>query len=180
MYEITLTFAFSQIAGLCSVLFAAVSNFQKQKNRILVLLILCNISCFIEYLFLGGLSGAYASILGIARAYIFYLYSKNNKDKNIFTLIVIVLTTIIVGILSYDGIISILPVLSAIVYTYGAWQNNLTIYRFCSAIGPLIWIFYDIGVSAYFGILTCVIEILGAIFAIIKIDILKNKNYNKI
>jgi len=92
MYEITLPFVFSQIAGLCSVLFAAVSNFQKQKNRVLVLLILCNISCFIEYLFLGGLSGAYASILGIIRAYIFYLYSKNNKDKNKFIIIITMLT----------------------------------------------------------------------------------------
>lgn len=176
MYGVTLSFAFSQIAGLCSVLFSAASNFQKHKNKVLILLIFCNISCFIEYILLGGLSGAYASILGIVRAYIFYLYSKNERDKNIFTLAVILFATVIVGILSYENTISILPIISAIIYTYGAWQDDLKIYRICSAIGPLIWIFYDIGVCAYFEILICIIEIFGAVSAIIKIDILKSEN----
>lgn len=175
MYEITLSFAFSQIVGLCSVLFAAASNFQKNKNKVLTLLIFCNIACFIEYILLGGLSGAYISVIGIVRAYIFYLYSKNEREKNIFTLLIILLITVIAGILSYEGGISILPIISALIYTYGAWQDNLTIYRLCSAIGPLIWIFYDIGVCAYFGIFTCIIEIFGALFAIIKIDILKKE-----
>lgn len=171
MSEFKIVFIVAQIFGLISVVLSAKSNFQKNKEKVLKLLIFCNLTCFFEYYLLGGISASYASILGIARAYIFYLYSKYNRKRNIYVLLAILGTTCLLGYISYVDIFSILPIVSSIIYTYGAWQDNLTIYRITSTIGPLIWIFYDIKISAFFGILTCLIEMFGAIIAIIKIDV---------
>ena len=64
-----------------------------------------------------------------------------------------------------------IPIITAVFYTYGVWQDDLKKFRIIAFIVPLTWIVYNIHVEAYVGVLLTIIEAVATLVAIIKLDI---------
>ena len=82
---------------------------------------------------------------------------------------------IILSLMSYKGIISLLPTFTVILYSVALWQKNLTITRIIEIISCSLYIIYNIKVLAISGLISTFIEMFSAIIAIYKFDIKKSK-----
>lgn len=169
-------FMFAQLFGLLGALSMLLSNWQKTRNKVLSLLILDSICYFMQYMLLGAFSGAFTNVIGLIRTIIFKYKDKYKLLQNNIILIIILLVYALVGLLTYNGIISMLPVIAAIIYTLVLWQNNIKIIRIGTSIMIFACFIYNITVKAYVGALIEGILLVSSILAIIKLDILNNKH----
>ena len=167
-------YIYAQIFGLLGATAMLLSNWQKEKNKVLSLLILDSICYFMQYILLGALSGAFTNIIGLIRALIFKYKDKYKILNNKMILIIILIVYLIIGILTYNGIVSLLPVVASIIYTSTLWQNNIKIIRIGTLIMILAYFIYNMMVKAYTAGVVEGILLISSILAIINLDILKN------
>lgn len=170
------TFILAQIFGLLGALSMILSNWQKTRNKILSLLIFDSIFYSLQYLLLEAYSGAFTNIVGILRIIIF-----KNKDKyqilqNDYFLFSIIIVYTLIGILTYNGLTSIFPVIASILYSVVLWQDDVRKIRLGTTIMIISWLIYNIVVGAYLSAVIEAILLISSITAIIKLDLLKNKN----
>jgi len=170
------TFIIAQIFGLLGALSMLLSSWQKTRKRVLMLIALDSIFYFLQYIILGALSGALANVVGIIRTLVF-MHKKEYKllQKDII-LYLIITTYVIVGIFTYDGIISMFPIIVSISYSIVLWQDNVKKIRIGSAIMIFSWIVYNLSVQAYVGAIVETILFISGVTAVIKIDVLKDKS----
>ncbi|MDE5630023.1 MAG: YgjV family protein, partial [Bacilli bacterium] len=81
---------------------------------------------------------------------------------------------IITGILTWQDVFSIFPIIGTIIYTYGLWQDNVKIIRLTSAIVAVSWIVYDISVKALVDMVQKASQLISSMIALIRN---KNKSY---
>lgn len=81
---------------------------------------------------------------------------------------IFVIIAILSGILTWQSTLSIIPIIAAIIFTYGLWQDNITITRICTGITAGNWTIYNIIVKAYAGAIQSVAECISSIIAIIR------------
>lgn len=171
-------FYLAQVIGFVGLICTAVSVQQTKKNQVLIYQVLANFLYFLQYFFLNAISAAGVSFLAIFRCIVFYNYEKRKINKSIISLIIFEMLAIILGIYSYVGILSLIPITTCIMYTYATWQDNLKIFRIIAFIVPVLFTIYNIYVGAYIGIISTIIELIAALIAIIKLDILKKELRN--
>ena len=166
---------FAQISGLLASICSMVSVHQNKKIKMLGFQILSNFLFVVQYILLGALAGASVYLLSIFRCYIFYQYEKLRKEKSVLILSIFIVITIISGLFCYQDIFSIIPIITAVLYTYAVWQNDLKTFRIIAFIVPVAISIYNFYVGAYVGALFAVIEAVSSFVAIIRFDIIKNK-----
>ena len=83
------------------------------------------------------------------------------------------------GVISFKDWFSLLPIISAVIYTYGVWQDDLKNFRIIAFAVPVTWIAYNIHVGSYVGAVLSIIEAAATLVAIIKLDIKKEKYEEK-
>lgn len=164
----------AQITGILAIIAFAISPQQKTKNKVLIFQLLSNILYALQYLILGAFSAVATSIIGAVNNLVFYGYAKKDKEIPIVLLYIYIIIILIAGILTYDNIFSIFPILLSILYTYGVWQSNLKIYRMIAVVGALAWIIYNWAVGAYANAIGNGFQCVSAIIAVIRLDIIKN------
>lgn len=83
-------------------------------------------------------------------------------------LFVFIALVLLFGIITYDGLISLLPIIITVLYTYAFWQNNLNVARIIYIVAAIIWIYYNYEVGAYVGIIGNILEITTGLISLIK------------
>ena len=169
-------FVLAQIFGIFGALAMILSSWQKSRKKILFFLLFDNIFYFIQYLLLNAYTGAYTNIIGLIRLGLFSYKGKNDFFKKKYVLYIVCLLYIFIGTLTYDGIGSIFPVISSVIYAGVLWQDNPKYIRIGTTFMLFMWCVYNLLVHAYVGALSEGIMCMSSLLAVIKIDILKNKN----
>ena len=165
----------AQIIGATALIISSLAPQQNKKNKVLVYKLFSNALYALQYLILGAFSAVVTNIIGVIREYIFYRYAKANKDVPISILYIYILIVLVSGIFTFNGFISILPILLSILTTYSVWQNNLKKYRGITVIIIILWMIYNFAVNAFTNAIGNVISLISAIIAIIRLDIMKNE-----
>lgn len=168
-------FIVPQGIGLIGLIFMITANYQKSKNRVLVFQILASLMFFIQYILLNAFTAGITFLVAIFRSFVFYYYDKKGKEKSVITFIIFASFMLILGVISYDDIFSIIPIISGIIYTYGIWQDDLRVFRKIAFIDPITWIIYNLHVGAYVGVMLSIIESSATLVAIIELDINKQR-----
>ena len=158
----------AQIAGGIVLILTVISVQFKTKEKILVFQIIANIFVAIQYFLLNALTGGVVAIINTIRCVIFYYYKKKDKKPSILFLSIFIIVAIISGILTWQNEYSIIPIIAAIVFTYGLWQDNVKITKICTAITSGNWIVYNLIVGAYVGAIQSIAECISAIIAIFR------------
>lgn len=161
----------AQIFGFIAIFLWILSVQQKTQVKILLVQFISNLFSALQYLSLKAYSGAFMFFVATFRCFLFYLKRKHGKEITKFWLFVFLLIIIIFGLLTYDGIISILPCITVMGYTIGNYLPNPKWIRRTFLIIPLVEIFYNYSVHAY-------IAIVGNIFVLISgfISLIRFKN----
>ncbi|HIT12192.1 MAG TPA: YgjV family protein [Candidatus Pelethosoma merdigallinarum] len=157
----------AQIFALCSSHCLLLSFWQKKRIQILFFQTLDSVFDIIQYFLLGAYTGSCISLLGALRAYTF---SKTNHK--FFLYLFLVLYTL-ASILTFDGMISIIPLLAALLYTLVTWNKKEKYIRMFSILVFSLWFLYDILVQAYVSSCTDLVLIISNSLALYKLDIKK-------
>ncbi len=161
-------FILAQIIGGIVLILTVISVQFKTKEKILICQMLSNLLISIQYFLLNALTGGVVSIINLIRCIIFYYYKKKNMKPSIVVLVVFIIVAIVSGILTWQSIFSIIPIIAAIVFTYGLWQDNIKITKICTAITAGNWSIYNMIVKAYAGAIQSIAECISGIIAIIR------------
>lgn len=149
--------------GIIGLIYSAVAYHKKEKKDILKLLIISNSLSLIQYMFLQAYTGCITIIISIIRNII--ALKKRDKNENIILAIFIILY-IVMGIITYNSIFSILPIIASIIYVIGIWNGNENIIRKTGLINMYLWLIYSISTFAVAGAIQNIILIISTHIAI--------------
>ncbi len=158
----------AQVLALFAILFWVISILLKNKKNILLMQVIANGIYGIEYLLLGAFSAASMNFLSFLRLLVYYFYALLNIKMPKWILFVFIALVLLFGIITYDGLISLLPIIITVLYTYAFWQNNLNVARIIYIVAAIIWIYYNYEVGAYVGIIGNILEIITGLISLIK------------
>jgi len=167
---IYLIYIVAQIIGLIAFVVSLIAYHKKDKKTILNNMVTSNILNLIHYLLLGAFSGCITKLLAIFRDYFIILKEKNKKLSNSVYLIVFILLYIIATIFTYNGILSILPLVAAIIYIIFIWNGNEVIIKKTAFFCYFLWLIYNIFVLSIAGIVSNIISIISTLIAIINTE----------
>ena len=114
-------------------------------------------------MFLQAYTGCITIIISIIRNII--ALKKRDKNENIILAIFIILY-IVMGIITYNSIFSILPIIASIIYVIGIWNGNENIIRKTGLINMYLWLIYSISTFAVAGAIQNIILIISTHIAI--------------
>ncbi len=75
---------------------------------------------------------------------------------------------VVSGMISWQNMWSVIPIVVTVIYTYGLWQDNVKVIRVTTAIVGLGWAIYDIIVMAFVGAIQEISQFVSAMIALIK------------
>lgn len=174
--ELTVAYILSQAFTIINYILLGVTYYLKDRKAILLVNILSAISMAIAYIFLGAYTGLAMCAIAIMRNLIFILDEKKNGKsdkilkKDIIILVALYFFTVILAIITYNGIGSLLSVFATLVFTYAVWQKQTKIYKILGVPTSTLWVCYNIYIKSIAGIcLECVILICSIIGYILEI-----------
>lgn len=164
-------FILAQVCGAIALILTVISVQFKTKEKIVMCFIWANIVTAIQYFLLGAITGAIVSIINAIRCIVFYFYKKKDIKPSIIVLIIFEIIAVISGIISWQDMWSLIPIIVTVIYTYGLWQDDIKIVRITTAIAGFGWAVYNIVVKAYIGALQEIAQLISSI-----ISLYTNKN----
>ena len=145
----------------------------KNMKTILVFQIAVNLTASLNYLLLGGDSGAFISLLAIIQSIVMFIFNVRKKKPHI--AIVIAFALCYVSISTYNIIasrefIGILPALAAICFCIGLVQEKPSVFRIWGALNPSCWLVYDLMTESYVMFCVHLAILISSIVAMIRVD----------
>ena len=157
----------AQIIGFIAFTVSLIAYHRKEKKNILSNMLLSNILNLIHYLLLGAFSGCITKLLAIVRDYFIIFKEKHSKFSNKVYLMLFILLYIIAAVFTYNGILSILPLIAAIIYIIFIWNGNEVIIKKTAFFCNFLWLIYNVFVLSIAGIISNIISLLSTLIAII-------------
>ena len=164
------------VLGVFAVILFVLSYQMKRRS----VLIACNaasrILYILQYIALGAFEGA---LLDVVAFFVSLLCSRSDRGfiKRHFTLTVILSNVAIVGLglLVYENVFSLLPILGVIFETLALWLKKERHIRFASLLGAPFWLAYNTISGAYASSVGNVFTLVSITVAIFRYDILKRE-----
>ncbi len=159
--------------GVLAVLLFVLSYQLKARRRIILCNVLSRGLYVVQYLLLGALSGAVLDILGMGISLL--AQKKDNPAIKRHLPVVIILADLTVvgaGLLLYENIFSLLPILGVLLHTGAFWMTRERAIRRISFFGSPFWLVYNLVSRAYGSAVGDVITMVSIATAIVRYDIL--------
>lgn len=142
-------FIASQIIGVIVIIISVLSLKHKDKGKLLRNQTIAAALNIVAVLLVNGTSGAANQFVGLVRKYWFYINAKKGKKNSILLLLLFSSAAVLATVLTWEGAISLLPMVAIISVTYALWQNNIYVLRYVIMIGNTTYATYNIIVKAY-------------------------------
>lgn len=169
IWNITYYDILTQGIGFIGVALMFISFQQNSNSRILLFQIMASFVFFTHFFMLGAYSGAIINLFGALRNIIFF-----NREKkwasSILWLYAFCLIYIAMGILTWNGYISIFPTLGMILGSLALYSERPKITRRLSLPTSLCWITYNIFSFSIAGTICEILSTTSIIISIIKYD----------
>jgi len=158
-----------QLIGLLGFCILVLSFYKRETVKILTYQITSNFAYTVHYFLLGGLSGAFCSLIGIIRN-IVLIKLKNSK----LIIPIFILLYLIVTILFFEGIYSLFPMIANSTYLIMITYKEKRKLLIGAIISSVLWILYSAFVSSYVSIITESILLISNTVQLIKIKKVNN------
>lgn len=152
---------FAQILGIVGWLLLVYSYYKDDIDKLLYIQIISSIFYCLSYLFLGAYSGLLVCFIELLKGIGYY---KTDKDELIFFITLPIY--VLIAIFTYDGIISLLPVVGSLIDGFSLTKNkNIAIAG--SIVSNFLWLIYDIIILAFASALTDGVLVVSNCFLLI-------------
>ncbi|MDO4611604.1 MAG: YgjV family protein, partial [Candidatus Saccharibacteria bacterium] len=126
---------------------------------------------------LSAFAGAFSNAIALGRTILFKKRSENEKFDNIWIYVLVMIAYTIVATLTYDGLISLLPIIAEYIYATALWQKDVKKIRYGTAVMVIFWFVYDLLVQAWPSAVCDAIVFTSTIISIIKFRIVEKRNH---
>lgn len=140
----------------------------KDKHNILLAQSIANLLYGISYFLLFVPIAGLMNIVSVIRCYLFSKYDKEKKQIPKKYFYIFSLLIIIIGIFTFDGIISLIPICITLLYTYSSFQKDVKKFRIIFMICALIWMYYNFKVGALMSLMGNVFEFTSGVVSLIR------------
>ena len=133
-----------------------------------------SLNCFFEAVYdfiISAYTGAVLSIINFIRTFIFINKNKINKRIYLFILIFFEGIIIVNCLLTWNGLISLLPTIGSIIRTYCLWQSDMRLVRISGITTGIFYGTYYIFYQSWFMVLGDLILLVVGIYAVYKNDL---------
>lgn len=158
----------AQVIAVIIIVIMAIGSQAKTQRSFLFFQLIINALYCVHYAFLSATAATVVCIICVLRTLIFYLYRRKDKTVPIWMLIIILVVVVGSGAITWDGWLSLLPIVGTILFTLGQWQSNLKITRMFVIGADLVWIGYNIFYLAYADIAGRAVEALSCVIAALR------------
>lgn len=166
----------AQIIGAFAAIAIIGSFWFKEKKKLFLTQIISNLLYSIQYYLMSANTGLFSSVIAIIRSIIFAKKEegKQNKIYNYITLILVLIYMIALK-MTWNGIISIFPILAETINTVFMNFFKLKGIRIINIIISVLWLVYNIYIVSYAGITVNILFVISTTVALIKYDIMNKK-----
>lgn len=158
----------AQIVGGIAVSLWVVSIQNEKRKNVLVYQGFANFLYMIEYALLGAFSASSMNMISTIRCFLFSKSRNENQNGSKLQVVLFSILIILLGLFTYDGVLSIIPPFITILYTISSWHKNVFFNRLAVLFAAIIWIYYNYMVGAYISVLGNVFEIASFIVAYVR------------
>ena len=158
-------FIIAQIIGFIAFFVSLIAYHKKKKEKILGSMIISNSLNLIHYVLLDALSGGATKVLAILRDITIISKEKHKFLSSNLILVLFIIMYIVIGIIFYSSFWSILPILSAIIYTIPLWNGNELTVKKSAYLSRIFWLIYNIIVLSISGIVADTVFIISTFIA---------------
>lgn len=160
----------SQILVLISDVFLIISTLCKKKKAVVFFLLMSTILFASHYMCLGGWTGFAIAVIELVFLIVMYILEAMQKTAyNVYLSIATCVLTIIVSILTWAGVISLLPMIAMVVYLTTMCFTNLVIVKSGIFIRLTLNGIYMLLIKSYLGAGLSAVILIFDIVGIIKI-----------
>ncbi len=160
--------------GIVAVILFVLSYQMKRRRSIILCNVLSRGLYVLQYLLLGAFSGAVLDILGMGVSLLAQKKDASFLKKHLPAVIVSAdLVVLGVGLLLYENVFSLLPILGVLLHTGAFWMTREKHIRRISFFGSPFWLAYNLYSRAYGSAVGDVITMVSIGVAMVRYDILK-------
>ncbi len=169
-----------QLIGVIGII-AGLSALQCNKHSHALLLKMTEEGFFgLQYLLLGGITGAVLNGVGILRNLIFTYFGKKDDQKSLrIARYVLGALFAVLGFLSWQGAISILIIFAKVLSTFAYGTTNMKKMRIMLSVTSMCWICYNAYIGSFAGVLSDAFNLLSAVIGLIRYDFLQKEEAPK-
>lgn len=167
-------FIVAQFFGILVIIANVLSMQMKNKKQIILMFILANLFSAINFILLQSYSGAIICLFAIIQTFINKIFEKKQQVPKAVIGIYIAIS-IILGAITFNSLIDILPIICSILYTITIIQDKEKNIRRISLANILLWIIYDIVCQAYTAAISDSLMTISTIVGMYRFDYKKIK-----
>ena len=148
----------------------------KNKKQIILMFILANLFSAINFILLQSYSGTIICLFAIIQTFINKIFENKEKQVPKIVIGIYIVISIILGAITFNSFIDILPIICSILYTITIIQNKEKNIRRISLVNIVLWIIYDIMYQAYNVAISDFLMTVSTIVGMYRFDYKRNKN----
>lgn len=158
----------SQVVELFVLIISLYSYHLKTKKSIFKCMCVANVLDIIHYFFLNASSGVLTKFIALIRN-VFILKKEDNEilKSNVF-LVLFVITYVVFAFISFKGIYSLLPFISAIIYMCVVWNGNELQIKRIAFFCYFFWLVYNVSIYSIVGIVSSIVGLISTYIAYIR------------
>jgi len=162
-----------QSIGFFGLIALVLSYQQKNRTRILGLMLIGQVAFTLHFIMLGALTAVGMNIVGMIRSMVFLLSDKKKWASWRYWPIVFIVLFLVAGLMAKESWLGVLPVVAMVIETSGLWLKNLKRLRMISLFPHPFWVVYNMIKGSWAGVITEVFVFSSILIAIVRYDILK-------
>jgi hypothetical protein len=167
-------FIIAQFFGILVLVTNVLSMQMKNKKQIIFMFILANLFASINFLLLQGYSGAIICFFSIIQTFINKVFEKQNKKVPKVVIGIYAVISIILGIITFNSFIDIVPIICSILYSLTIIQDKEKNIRKISLVNIILWVIYDVICKAYTAAISDLLMTVSTVVGMYRFDY-KNK-----
>ena len=160
---------FAQLLGILGFILSIISFQQNTQKKIVLFQFLANVSFCVHFYMIGAYTGSILNGIGIVRSFIYY-----HKDKkwaaSDWWIVLFSLVFVITGILTWEGILSLLPTTGMILTSISFGIKNPKLVRRVAFPSSPLWLIYNLFKGSYGGVLTECFTMCSIFVAMLRFD----------
>lgn len=125
------------------------SYFTKRRTLYLLLQMVTVTLYGVQYGLLGAPSGVVNDVVCFAKYLFVFLFLLYGREAPRWGGILFAALSVLLGAFTVRGIVDLVPIVTALVFTYAVWQKNPYVLRGCAILCNAMWIWFNVRAGAY-------------------------------
>ena len=163
-------FVVAQVFGVIGIIFSVLSMQMKTKKNIMIMLLCLNLASALNFLFLDSMSGFWVCLFAVLETFVNYIFDSKGKKVPLYIVAFYVIVNIALGLMSYHGLLDILPIVCALLYCATVCTKKESVIRKLMFGNQSIWLVYDIIVKAYMFSISNILTLISIVIAYFRFD----------